>query len=145
MYRKAYAILDSDAIFVFRLKLALQMLDMDNQNLYEYEIPEDFMNEFVMAKTTKYPFMLLFIDAKTGLHLVKDIRERYNGSVLIIIISDSLDKEQIKRAKAYKANAFLLKTGTFQAFVERLRKVKEKYIDNKSKIFTVYSDVEDCE
>ncbi|MCA9749374.1 MAG: response regulator [Romboutsia sp.] len=140
------AILDDEQTFGWRFKLILSRVGVVTQNFQHFLSTEIFIEDFIKMKESGMPYDIIFLDInlrvddKDGFEILKLLREKLNGHPIIAIISSSDDENDIKLAKQYGANCYIIKSGDLYEFSARMRDFKEMFINNRVQEFILFND-----
>lgn len=135
-------ILEDEETFILRFKLILQKIGISTQEFRPFKSVEALRAEIEQ----KLPDVL-FIDLmlknleETGFKILKELKQKYNGHLIIGIISNSDDIEHIKKASDIGAKFYIVKNGSIDKFQDRLKSFNEDFIKttNLPKTFKIYN------
>lgn len=136
--------MDDEASFSQRLVLCMKRISISTQRLTTFTNTQTMRSEYAKAKEAGEPYEIIFIDINLrgsdvdGLELVRQIRATMNGFAVLCVISTSNRPEEVAKAKANGADAFIVKTGDLAEFTKRLTGFKENYIDKRVKEFMTF-------
>lgn len=132
-------ILEAEETFVLRFKIILQKVGISIQEFIS------FRNEIDLITRIEEHFPdIVFIDlsekdVNKGFLILHQIKQKYNGKLKVGIISSSEDILNIKKASDLGARFYVVKTGNINLFSERIKKLKQDFLENDTKSFMIYN------